>query len=151
MSKINHNILIINGPNLNLLGKREPEIYGHDTLDDLMAGLNPLASELGITIENFQSNIEGEIINRIHQAMDDGTAYIVINPGAFTHTSIAIRDAFLACAKPFIEVHISNVFAREEFRQHSFLSDIATAVISGAGKQCYEMGVRTALGKLGEK
>ncbi len=141
-------ILIINGPNLNLLGRREPEVYGDTTLAEIMDALSATAAELGADIERFQSNVEGEIIERIHRAMDDDTRFIVINPGAFAHTSIAIRDAFLSADKPFIEVHLSNVFAREEFRRRSFLSDIAVAVISGAGKQCYELGVRAALAKM---
>ena len=142
-------ILVINGPNLNLLGRREPEIYGDESLDDIMNNLKQLANQLGTEIDTFQSNVEGEIINRIHQSMDDGTDAIIINPGAFTHTSIAIRDAFLAVDKLFVEVHLSNVFAREDFRQISFLSDIAETVISGAGKQTYELGLRTILTKLG--
>ena len=141
-------ILIINGPNLNLLGRREPEVYGKATLAEIMDEVTAVATELGTSVEHFQSNNEGGIIERIHQTIDDDTRFIIINPGAFTHTSIAIRDAFLSIEKPFIEVHLSNVFAREEFRQHSFLSDIATAVISGVGKKCYELGVRAALAKM---
>lgn len=141
-------ILIINGPNLNLLGQREPELYGKAALAEIMDEVTTVATTLGTDIAHFQSNIEGEIIERIHRTLDDNTRFIVINPGAFTHTSIAIRDAFLSVNKPFIEVHLSNVFAREEFRRHSFLSDIAVAVISGAGKHCYELGVRTALAKM---
>ena len=141
-------ILVINGPNLNLLGRREPEVYGRATLDEIMTELTALATGLGAEITHFQSNAESEIIECIHRTMDDGTEFIIVNPGAFTHTSIAIRDAFLAAGKPFIEVHLSNVFAREDFRRRSFLSDIATAVISGAGKQGYEAGVRVALAKL---
>lgn len=142
------NILVINGPNLNLLGQREPEVYGSDTLDEIMHDLNKTAKELNASIETFQSNIEGDIINRIHATLNDSTDAIIINPGAFTHTSIAIRDAFLGVNKLFVEVHLSNIFAREDFRQSSFLSDIASAVISGAGKQSYEMGLRVALTKL---
>ena len=138
-------ILIINGPNLNLLGKREPEIYGTQTLEQIIAEVRLKADELSAEIDDIQSNSETAIIDRIHRAMDDATDFIIINPGAFTHTSIALRDAFLSVSKPFIEIHLSNVFARESFRQKSFLSDIAIAVISGAGAQGYELALQAAV------
>ena len=138
-------ILIINGPNLNLLGKREPEIYGTQTLDQIIAEVRLKAAALNVEIDCLQSNCEGEIIEGIHHTMDDGTDFIIINPAALTHTSIALRDAFLSVAKPFIEIHLSNVFARETFRQKSFLSDIAVAVISGAGAQGYELALQAAV------
>ena len=138
-------ILIINGPNLNLLGKREPEIYGTQTLDQIIGATRLKAETLNVELDHLQSNSEAEIIGRIHRTMDDGTDFIIINPGAFTHTSIALRDAFLSVSKPFIEIHLSNVFAREAFRRQSFLSDIAAAVISGAGAQGYELALQTAV------
>jgi len=141
-------ILIINGPNLNLLGRREPEVYGTQTLAQIIDGVRHQAEAADVAIAHFQSNSEAEIIDRIQQTFDDGTDFIIINPGAFTHTSIAIRDAFLAVAKPFIEVHLSNVFAREVFRRQSFLSDIATAVISGAGGDGYALALQVALRQL---
>ncbi len=142
-------ILIINGPNLNLLGKREPEIYGTQTLVQIIEQVRAKAKELEVEIDHLQSNSEAEIIGRIHQTMDDKTDFIIINPGALTHTSVALRDAFLSVAKPFIEIHLSNVFAREAFRRQSFLSDIAIAVISGAGAQGYELALQAAVGHLG--
>jgi len=117
------NVLVLNGPNLNLLGTREPEKYGHDTLQNIEDRLASLASDHQIAF--FQSNVEGELINRIHQAQVDKVDFILINPAAFTHTSIALRDAMLAVNIPFIEIHLSNVYARESFRHHSYLSDIA--------------------------
>lgn len=137
-------VLVINGPNLNLLGSREPEIYGSDTLDDIMRGLRALADEFGVALEDFQSNNEGECVERIQRTMSEDTDFIILNPGALTHTSIAMRDALLAVKTPFIEVHLSNVFAREEFRRKSFLSDIAVGVISGLGAQGYELALRSA-------
>lgn len=130
-------ILVIHGPNLNLLGNREPDIYGSDTLASIDKALLQQAAQQNMKLETFQSNVEGEIVDRIHQAGTDQTQYIIINPAAFTHTSIAIRDAFLASNLPFIEVHLSNIYAREDFRKHSYLSDIATGVISGFGKYSY--------------
>ena len=138
-------ILLLNGPNLNLLGRREPEIYGHDTLDNIVAATRQTATTHGATLDHLQSNEEGALIKRIHQSMDDGTDFIIINPGAFTHTSIALRDAFLSVSKPFIEVHLSNVFARETFRRRSYLSDTAIGVISGLGAKGYELAVLGAL------
>lgn len=139
-------ILVLNGPNLNLLGKREPEIYGSHSLEDVMADL--AANDLGATVSHFQTNSEGELIERVHAAAQDGTDFILINPGALTHTSIGLRDALLGVALPFIEVHLSNVFAREAFRHHSYLSDIAVGCIVGLGVQGYELALRAALNHL---
>lgn len=141
-------ILVLNGPNLNLLGTREPHIYGHTTLDDITAQLTPLAADAGYALEQLQSNAEHTLIDRIHAARDDGTDFILINPGAFTHTSVALRDALAGVAIPFIEVHISNVHAREAFRQHSYLSDIAVGVICGLGTQGYELALNAAIQQL---
>ena len=142
------NVLVLNGPNLNLLGTREPEKYGHDTLQNIEDRLASLASDHQIAF--FQSNVEGELINRIHQAQVDKVDFILINPAAFTHTSIALRDAMLAVNIPFIEIHLSNVYARESFRHHSYLSDIAAAVISGLGAQGYELALAAALSRVAE-
>jgi len=138
------NILLLNGPNLNLLGTREPEVYGHDTLQDIVEQTSQLATQLGHTLEHCQSNAEHVLIDQIHNAKNTQTAFIVINPGAFTHTSIALRDAFLGVSVPFIEVDLSNVFARDDFRQVSYLSDIAVGVISGMGKQGYLLALQAA-------
>ncbi len=138
-------ILVLNGPNLNLLGAREPEIYGTDTLADILQNLRNCAAQHSAVITDFQSNHEGECIDRIHATMADGTDFILFNPGAFTHTSIAIRDALTAVKKPFIEIHLSNIFSREEFRHHSFLSDIALGVICGLGIKGYELALLSAL------
>lgn len=143
-------ILVLNGPNLNLLGVREPEVYGSATLDDIMAQLRSRAESLDCAIEAMQSDSESELIGRIHQARTDGTAFILFNPGALTHTSIALRDALLGVAVPFIEVHLSNVFAREEFRQVSYLSDIAQGVVSGLGAQGYDLALQAAAATLQE-
>ena len=142
------NVLVLNGPNLNLLGTREPEKYGHDTLQNIEDRLASLASDHQIAF--FQSNVEGELINRIHQAQVDKVDFILINPAAFTHSSIALRDAMLAVNIPFIEIHLSNVYARESFRHHSYLSDIAAAVISGLGAQGYELALAAALSRVAE-
>lgn len=138
-------ILVIHGPNLNLLGSREPEIYGSDTLAAINQSLAKLADKRSIRLETFQSNIEGEIVNSIHQAAANQVQFVIINPAAFSHTSVAIRDAFLATDLPFIEVHLSNVFAREEFRTHSYLSDIAKGVICGFGKSSYLLAFEAAI------
>lgn len=138
-------ILVIHGPNLNLLGSREPEVYGSDTLASIDQELAEMAAKHSVTLETFQSNIEGEIVNSIHQAATNQIQFVIINPAAFTHTSVAIRDAFLATDLPFIEVHLSNVFAREEFRSHSYLSDIAKGVISGFGKSSYLLAFEAAI------
>ena len=134
-------ILVLHGPNLNLLGKREPEVYGTTTLDEINQTLSEEASALGHELDCFQSNAEHEIVDRIHAAKEEGVSFILINPGAFTHTSIALRDAFLGVALPFIEIHLSNVSAREPFRQKSYLSDVAVGVISGLGTQGYSFGL----------
>jgi 3-dehydroquinate dehydratase-2 len=139
------NILVIHGPNLNLLGSREPDVYGSDTLASIDQALAQLAAQHDIELETFQSNVEGEIVGRIQQAGIDQVQYVIINPAAFTHTSIAIRDAFLASNMPFIEVHLSNIYAREDFRKHSFLSDVATGVISGFGKNSYLLAFEAAV------
>jgi len=137
-------ILVLNGPNLNLLGRREPELYGSLTLDEINRTLEAEAQPLGHELHFLQTNAEHELVNRIHAARDDGTAFIIINPGAYTHTSVALRDALLGIAIPFIEVHLSNVFAREEFRRHSYLSDIAVGVISGLGPRGYSLALQAA-------
>ena len=136
-------ILVLNGPNLNLLGSREPGKYGHDTLEDIEHRLIDLAH--GHHVDFFQSNAEFELIERIHAAAVDDTDFIIINPAAFTHTSIALRDALLGVSIPFIEVHLSNVHAREDFRHHSYFSDVAVGVISGLGAQGYELALAAAL------
>jgi len=137
-------LLVINGPNLNLLGLREPGVYGSTTLGDLERQCGELAGGLGHELATFQNNSEGALVDRIHAARGEEVAFIVINPGAYTHTSVALRDALLGVAIPFIEVHISNVHAREAFRQHSYLSDIAVGVITGLGIQGYELALRAA-------
>ena len=136
--------LLLNGPNLNLLGSREPEVYGATRLDDIEANCIDLAKELGHSLDCFQSNAEHELIDRVQQAAKEGVAFIVFNPGAFTHTSIAIRDAFLAVAIPFIEIHLSNTFAREDFRQNSYFSDIAVSCLFGFGAYGYELALYAA-------
>ncbi len=138
-------ILVLNGPNLNLLGSREPELYGADTLETINQRLSQQASAAGHHLLMLQSNAEYEIIDRIHDAKNEGVNYILFNPAAFTHTSIAIRDALLGVAIPFIEIHISNVYRREGFRQKSYFSDIAEGVICGLGPQGYELALKAAL------
>ncbi len=135
-------ILVLHGPNLNLLGTREPEVYGTTTLGEINDSLAAQARAAGHSLDCRQSNAEHELINLIHAAKEDGVSYIIINPGAFTHTSIALRDAFLGVQIPFIEVHLSNVFAREAFRQKSYLSDVAIGVISGLGAQGYSFALQ---------
>ncbi len=137
-------ILVLNGPNLNLLGTREPGHYGSDTLADIEGRLRAQAEASGNELDFFQSNAEFELVDRIHQAARDAVDFILINPAAFTHTSIALRDALLGVNIPFIEVHLSNVFAREDFRHHSYLSDVAVGVISGLGAQGYELALQAA-------
>jgi 3-dehydroquinate dehydratase-2 len=141
-------ILCLNGPNLNRLGTREPQTYGTDTLAALGAQLSETATSAGHRLELFQSNAEHELIDAIHRAGDAGVAFILFNPAAFTHTSVALRDALLAVAIPFIEVHLSNVHAREPFRAHSYFSDIAAGVISGLGPQGYALALTAALERL---
>jgi len=142
------NLLVIHGPNLNLLGTREPEHYGATRLADIDAQLIKQANEAAHNLESFQSNAEHEIVDRIHQAQQDKVEFIIINPAAFTHTSVAVRDAIAGVAIPFIEVHLSNVHAREEFRQHSYFSDLAVGVISGLGAQGYELALSAIIKKL---
>ena len=131
-------VLVLNGPNLNLLGSREPEVYGTDTLGDVENRLTSLASENSIQVSFYQSNSENDLINELHKAKHDNVDYVIINPGAFTHTSIALRDAFLGVNIPFLEVHISNIYSREEFRKKSYLSDISQGLITGLGVSGYE-------------
>jgi len=141
-------ILVIHGPNLNLLGQREPEVYGYLTLDDINQQLITQAKNASVEVETFQSNWEGAIVDRIHQAQQDGVKYIVINPAALTHTSVAVRDALLGVAIPFIEVHLSNVHAREAFRHHSYLSDKAIGVICGLGAKGYAAALDCIIEKI---
>jgi len=141
-------ILVLHGPNLNLLGTREPEVYGATTLEQINAGLSSHAAQRGATLFSFQSNHEGALIDRVHAARTDGTAFIIINPGAYTHTSVALRDALAGVALPFIEVHLSNVHRREPFRHHSYFSDIAEGVIVGLGAVGYRLALDAALERL---
>ncbi|MFQ3230023.1 type II 3-dehydroquinate dehydratase [Reinekea sp.] len=141
-------LLLLNGPNLNLLGTREPEVYGHETLEDICLALTQQAKALGHQLDCFQSNHEGALIDRLHTTLADDTDFILINPGAFTHTSIALRDAFAGVNKPFIELHLSNVHAREEFRQHSYLAALAVGVIAGFGNKSYELALQAAHNQL---
>ncbi|MDX1344319.1 MAG: type II 3-dehydroquinate dehydratase [Sedimenticolaceae bacterium] len=141
-------ILVLNGPNLNLLGRREPGIYGSETLAEIETRLQLAAEAASASLEFRQFNAEHEMIERIHAAMDDGTGYIIINPAAFTHTSVALRDALLGVGIPFIEVHLSNVHQREEFRRHSYLTDVAAGVIAGLGSIGYDLALQAALSKL---
>jgi 3-dehydroquinate dehydratase-2 len=141
-------ILVLNGPNLNLLGTREPEQYGRDTLESIGIRLKEQAIAKGHALEFIQSNSEHELIERVQDAGRDGVAFIIANPAAFTHTSVALRDALLAVAIPFIEVHLSNIHAREPFRAHSYFSDIAAGVISGLGAQGYELALSAAIRRL---
>ncbi len=144
-------ILLLNGPNLNLLGKREPGHYGSLTLPEIETHLTVLADQQHHTLLCYQNNTEGALVGRIHQAMDDGTSYILINPGAYTHTSVAIRDALLGVAIPFIEIHLSNVHRREPFRHHSYLSDVADGIIVGLGALGYELALYAAIQKLNKQ
>jgi len=141
-------LLILNGPNLNLLGEREPSHYGNDTLATINQRLDNAAQAAGHTLVSFQSNAEHELVDQIHTAKKDGVAFIIINPAAFTHTSVAIRDAFSATSIPFIEIHLSNVHAREAFRHHSLFSDIAVGVICGLGPIGYELALQAAIKQL---
>ena len=141
-------ILVLHGPNLNLLGTREPEIYGTDTLAEINQRLVTMAAAAGVALEAFQSNSEGVLVDRVQAAKGAGVSMIVINPGAYTHTSIALRDAFSAVSIPFIEVHLSNVHAREDFRRRSYLSDVAVGVITGLGAAGYEFAVEAAIRQL---
>jgi 3-dehydroquinate dehydratase II len=141
-------ILLLNGPNLNLLGTREPSVYGSATLLEIVTQVRQRAGVLGHELIDMQSNAEHELIDRIHAAKQEGVSFIIINPGAFTHTSIALRDAFASVAIPFIEVHSSNIFARESFRHHSYLSDIAVGCIVGLGPIGYELALQAASARL---
>lgn len=142
------NILVLHGPNLNLLGTREPQVYGVTTLDQINEDLVKFAADRGASLQTFQSNHEGALVDRIQQARTDGTQFIVINPAAFTHTSVAIRDALAGVAIPFVEVHLSNVHRREAFRHHSYFSDLAEAVMAGFGPAGYRYAVDFALSRL---
>ena len=144
-------ILLVNGPNLNLLGTREPEIYGADTLADIETRATAVARECGHELTAFQSNAEHELIGRIHQAGRESTDFLILNPGAFTHTSVALRDAIAAVRLPFLEVHLSNVHAREAFRRESYFSDIAVGSIVGLGAFGYELAVRAVARLLARK
>lgn len=143
----NFHILLLNGPNLNLFGTREPETYGHLTLNDIVQSLSADAQALNVKLTHFQSNAEHELINKIHAARGN-VDYILINPAAFTHTSVALRDALLGVNIPFIEIHLSNVYSREPFRHHSYLSDIATGVICGLGAEGYRFALQAAVNRL---
>jgi 3-dehydroquinate dehydratase-2 len=142
-------LLVLNGPNLNLLGTREPEVYGRTTLADIEALLGREAAARGVALECFQSNHEGALIDRIHAARTEGVGFILINPGGLTHTSVALRDALAGVAIPFVEVHVSNVHAREPFRHHSYLSPVAVAVVAGFGTAGYAMALHFACDRLG--
>lgn len=144
------NILVLHGPNLNLLGMREPEHYGSATLEGINRRLVDRARQSGATLAAYQSNVEGDLVNRIQQAQRDDVDFIIINPAAFTHTSIAMRDALAAVKIPFIEVHLSNVFAREEFRHRSYFTDLAVGIISGLGGKGYELALEYALQHAGD-
>lgn len=141
-------ILVLHGPNLNMLGAREPDIYGHETLQDINDRLHAAASDGGHHLLHLQSNAEYELIERLHDARTEGIDYLIFNPAAFTHTSVALRDAVLASGIPFIEVHLSNVHSREPFRHHSYFSDIADGVICGLGSQGYDLALAAALQRI---
>ncbi len=141
-------VLVIQGPNLNILGRREPGIYGHETLEDIHQRLRAAASAMGLDLHVFQSNHEGALIDRIHQAREESVGFILINPAGFTHSSVALRDALAAVAIPFIEVHLSNIHQREAFRHHSYFSDLAIGSIVGLGSQGYELALQAAARRL---
>ena len=142
--------LLLNGPNLNLLGSREPEVYGKTTLEEVIEKLSKISSQAGHVLLSFQSNAEHELVDKIHKANEEGVKCIVFNPGAFTHSSIALRDALAGIDIPFIEIHISNIYSREDFRQKSFLSEIAVGVISGLGVEGYELALKVAMNRFGK-
>jgi 3-dehydroquinate dehydratase-2 len=146
-----YRILVLNGPNLNLLGAREPAFYGGSTLEEIVKRLEEVAVERGTTLTSFQSNAEHELIEQVHAASKEKVDFLIINPAAFTHTSVALRDALKAVEIPFIEVHLSNIHAREEFRRHSYFSDVAVGVISGLGPIGYELAVQAAVQYLEER
>ena len=139
----------MNGPNLNLLGEREPELYGETSLDQVVENLSKISDKSGHELSDFQSNAEHELVDLIHKAKDNNVKCIIFNPGAFTHSSIALRDALAGTEIPFIEVHISNIYSREDFRQKSFLSEIAVGVISGLGVEGYELALKVAISRYG--
>ena len=141
-------VLVLHGPNLNLLGRREPEIYGRETLADIDRRLAVTARAAGTKLSTFQSNHEGALVDRIQQAVGEGVRFIIFNPAAYTHTSVALRDALAAVEIPFIEVHLSNVHAREPFRRHSYFADTALGTITGLGSQGYDLALAYALGRL---
>lgn len=141
-------VLVVHGPNLNLLGMREPEIYGQETLADINASLASQAKSASVDLISFQSNHEGDLVDRIQAARSEGVSFIVINPGGYTHTSVALRDALAAVAIPFVEVHLSNIHAREPFRRHSYFSDIAAGVICGLGSHGYRLALDFALNRI---
>ena len=143
------NFLLLNGPNLNLLGEREPELYGETSLDQVVENLSKISDNSGHELSDFQSNAEHELVDLIHKAKDNNVKCIIFNPGAFTHSSIALRDALAGTEIPFIEVHISNIYSREDFRQKSFLSEIAVGVISGLGVEGYELALKVAISRYG--
>lgn len=144
-------ILVLHGPNLNLLGSREPGVYGSRTLAQIDADLAEMAGKAGVRLESFQSNHEGALVDRIQAAGAAGIDFIIINPAAYTHTSVAMRDALAAVALPFVEVHLSNIHKREAFRHHSFFSELAEGVICGLGARGYELALQYAIAKLGDK
>lgn len=143
------NFLLLNGPNLNLLGEREPELYGKTSLGQVVENLSKISDRSGHELSDFQSNAEHELVDLIHKAKDNNVKCIIFNPGAFTHSSIALRDALAGTEIPFIEVHISNIYSREDFRQKSFLSEIAVGVISGLGVEGYELALKVAISRYG--
>ena len=143
------NFLVLNGPNLNLLGEREPELYGKTSLDQVVENLSNISNKSGHELSDFQSNAEHELVDLIHKAKDNNVKCIIFNPGAFTHSSIALRDALAGTEIPFIEIHISNIYSREDFRQKSFLSDIAVGVISGLGVEGYDLALKVAISRYG--
>ena len=143
------NFLVLNGPNLNLLGEREQELYGETSLDQVVENLSKISDKSGHELSDFQSNAEHELVDLIHKAKDNNVKCIIFNPGAFTHSSIALRDALAGTEIPFIEVHISNIYSREDFRQKSFLSEIAVGVISGLGVEGYELALKVAISRYG--
>ncbi|CAM2944919.1 type II 3-dehydroquinate dehydratase [Cupriavidus taiwanensis] len=140
-------VLVLHGPNLNLLGTREPETYGHTTLADIDAALAERAAKAGMSLQTFQSNHEGALVDRVHAARAEGIEFIIINPAAYTHTSVALRDALAGVAIPFVEVHLSNVHRRESFRHHSYFSDVAVGVVCGLGWQGYLLALDYVLGQ----
>jgi 3-dehydroquinate dehydratase-2 len=144
-------ILVIQGPNLNLLGSREPAIYGHETLEDIHQHLHAQATAAQVSLLTFQSNHEGELIDRIHAAKTAGVQFIILNPGGYSHTSVALRDALVGVEIPFIEVHLSNIHQREAFRHHSYFSDVAVGVICGLGSMGYRLALEAVIAKLNNK